>query len=99
LYEGFGLPLIEALSCGCPVVASDIAVFREIASAGCVFVDPGDTEAIAVGIDQTSFMEVAPATSLAIADRFDWNNSYAMLKTVVEERLSLSKKPKIRFGH
>jgi glycosyltransferase involved in cell wall biosynthesis len=37
--EGFGMPLIEALRCGCRVVCSDIPVFREIAGAACQYFD------------------------------------------------------------
>lgn len=37
LAEGFGLPIVEALSCGCPVLASDIEVFREIGGNYCAY--------------------------------------------------------------
>lgn len=40
LHEGFGLPLLEAMACGTPVLASDIAVFREVCSNAAVFFDP-----------------------------------------------------------
>jgi glycosyltransferase involved in cell wall biosynthesis len=40
--EGYGLPIVEALSVGAPVVASDIAVFREVAQNKAVFRDPTD---------------------------------------------------------
>jgi glycosyltransferase involved in cell wall biosynthesis len=42
VYEGFGLPIIEAMACGCPVVASDIPVFREVTSGAAAFAKPGD---------------------------------------------------------
>lgn len=40
LYEGFGLPIIEAMACACPVVVSDIPVHREICSGVAIFFDP-----------------------------------------------------------
>ncbi len=43
--EGFGLPVVEALDLGTPVIASDLAVFREIAGNIPEYVDPGDREA------------------------------------------------------
>ena len=50
--EGFGLPVIEAVACGCPVVASDIEVLREVGQTGCVFVDPCSEQSIADGIER-----------------------------------------------
>lgn len=49
-YEGFGLPPLEAMASGVPVVASDIAIFKEILSDAAVLVNPRDVESIADGI-------------------------------------------------
>lgn len=43
--EGFGIPVIEALQCCLPVIASDLPVFREIAGTIPLYLDPADTEA------------------------------------------------------
>lgn len=48
--EGFGLPVIEAMAVGCPVVVSNILSLKEIASDAALFVDPDDPENISKGI-------------------------------------------------
>jgi alpha-1,3-rhamnosyl/mannosyltransferase len=45
LYEGFGMPAIESMACGTPVLLSDIAVFREVAGDAATFVAPRDEAA------------------------------------------------------
>ena len=58
LDESFGLPPLEAMSAGIPVIVSDIPVLRDMCGDAAVFVDPGDAAAIARGID--SLMIDAP---------------------------------------
>ena len=47
LYEGFGLPILEAFAAGAPVIASDIPVFREIAGSAAILVNPRNTQEMA----------------------------------------------------
>lgn len=51
LYEGFGLPLLEAMAHDCPVLCSDIAVFREVAADAAVYFDPRDPHSLAAAMD------------------------------------------------
>ena len=53
LYEGFGLPPVEAMACGCPVAASNAASLPEVVGDAAVLFDPRDPEAIAAGIEET----------------------------------------------
>jgi glycosyltransferase involved in cell wall biosynthesis len=52
LYEGFGLPPLEAMACGTPVVTSNISSLPEVAGGAALLVDPYDADAIADGIVQ-----------------------------------------------
>lgn len=49
-YEGFGLPVAEAMACGCPVVAADIPVLREVFSSAAWFCDPQSPADIAAKV-------------------------------------------------
>jgi glycosyltransferase involved in cell wall biosynthesis len=50
IYEGFGFPPLEAMACGCPVVASNAASIPEICGEAALYVDPLDPAAIANGV-------------------------------------------------
>jgi len=52
LYEGFGLPILEAMACGCPVVTSNVSSMPEIAGQAAVLVNPEKVEDIARGIQE-----------------------------------------------
>jgi glycosyltransferase involved in cell wall biosynthesis len=52
LYEGFGIPLLEAMHYRCPVVASDIAIMREVAAEAAVYFQPNAPEDLGRAIEQ-----------------------------------------------
>jgi len=54
LYEGFGLPMLEAMACGCPVLAAACTAMPEVAGDAAVWVDPLSESSIADGILQLS---------------------------------------------
>lgn len=78
-YEGFGLPIIEAMACGTPVVASSIASMPEVAGDAALLVDPGDIEAIGVAlkriIESESLRLQLRDRGLARARQYSWENT------------------------
>jgi glycosyltransferase involved in cell wall biosynthesis len=52
LYEGFGLPPLEAMSLGCPVVTSNVASLPEVCGNAAIYVDPFDSDEIRLGIEK-----------------------------------------------
>jgi glycosyltransferase involved in cell wall biosynthesis len=53
VYEGFGIPVIEAVSCGLPVVGCTGSCLEEAGGPDCLYVDPSDPEALANAIRQS----------------------------------------------
>src|SRR6185436_19495889 len=51
LYEGFGLPILEALRCGKPVITSNISSMPEVGGDACIFIDPNNVEEISAAIN------------------------------------------------
>ncbi len=76
LYEGFGLPVLEAMASGTPVVTSSGTAMEEVAGSAAVLVDPLDVDAIAQGIAEAdaSRDELVPA-GIERASGFTWKRS------------------------
>lgn len=76
LYEGFGLPVLEALACGTPVVTSATASLPEVAGQAAVLIDPLDTTTIAQGIRRAlAEHERLRLAGPAQARQFRWEQS------------------------
>ncbi len=87
-YEGFGLPPLEALACGTPVVAADAASLPEVVGAAGSLVRPGDSEALAAALDRL----LQPGARAALAphakeqaSRFTWTRAADATRAVYRE--------------
>lgn len=78
LYEGFGLPIVEAFACGCPVIASDIPTSREISDTLPIFFDPTDTDSLVAAFDiarDHTDRETLAAHGAELAARYTWEHT------------------------
>lgn len=84
IYEGFGLPVLEALACGTPVLTSDVASLREIYAGRATLLPPGDTgawtDALADLLARPERHRSAVAETAAWAARRGWSEPAAMLR-------------------
>ena len=88
LDEGFGIPIVEAMTLGTPVVVSDIAIFHEIGGKAALYVDPRDAEGFAQAIHSLENEETwlqASRVARAQAATFSWAESAQKLLNVLEE--------------
>jgi alpha-1,3-rhamnosyl/mannosyltransferase len=81
IYEGFGLPILEAMACGTPVVTSNTGCMKELAEGAALLVDPMDTDAVGAGLRR--LLEDGPeaerlrAAGLERARQYTWERCAA----------------------
>jgi alpha-1,3-rhamnosyl/mannosyltransferase len=87
-YEGFGLPLLEAMACGTPVVCSDAPALVEVAGGAALHVPTGDAAALAAALrrvlEEPALAAELRARGLARAARFSWRATAEATQRVYE---------------
>ncbi|MCC6176585.1 MAG: glycosyltransferase family 4 protein [Chloroflexi bacterium] len=91
LYEGFGLPLLEAMACGVPVIASRSSSLPEVVGDAGILVDPSDveglTDALARLLEGTEQRQAVARAGLARSGQFSWHRTAAETVQVYREVL------------
>jgi glycosyltransferase involved in cell wall biosynthesis len=88
-YEGFGLPILEAMACGTPVLTSNVSALPEVAGGAAVLVDPTDVDDIAGGlrriVDDEALRRTLAATGLDRASHASWPEAARATAAVLRE--------------
>jgi glycosyltransferase involved in cell wall biosynthesis len=88
LWEGFGIPIVEAMACGTPVLTSQVTCLPEIAGDAAVIVDPYSVDSIAEGIARLDASQDLRNTLIARgfdrAPLFTWTNSARATRAAYE---------------
>lgn len=91
-YEGFGLPILEAMSVGCPVVCSDSSSLPEVAGDAAMYFDPNDTNSISKALDSVVFdpdlQGYYSKAGLERSSDFSWLACCQQTKTVYQSVLT-----------
>lgn len=87
--EGFGIPLVESMGVGTPVVVSDIPIFREIGADAAEYFDPASPSAVAAAVRRMEARwDDASLASVERAARFRWEDSAEQVVRAVERAVA-----------
>lgn len=94
LMEGFGLPVVEAMSSGCPVAVSDIDVYREICADNAVYFDPKSIESIQdvltkIYSGSIKDIEKLRKNGMLRAKKFSWENMARQTLKIYESSIGI----------
>jgi len=87
LFEGFGLPILEAQACGCPVITSNLSSMPEVAGKGAILVDPYSEGDIVKGMERlriTDYKQKLTKAGFKNIKRFSWEKAARETLAVLE---------------
>ena len=89
LYEGFGLPVLEAMACGCPVVCSDSSSLPEVGGRAAAYFRTGDSrdlsQTLASLLPNQHRLELMSSAGLAHAQRFSFRRAAEEISAIIQE--------------
>ncbi len=92
LYEGFGIPLLEAMACGCPVITSETSSMPEVCGDAALYFNPLDKKSITIAFNKLIADPILQnelrEKGIKRARNFSWKNTAVSVKKIIENKIS-----------
>ena len=91
-YEGFGLPVAEAMKCGCPVITSKVSSLPEVGGKSPIYIDPNNVHSLIGAMEEVikpSIRDAMVTAGLGESQRFQWDGLACALQEALKEAASI----------